>query len=76
MTSRVKKVLLWIPCGLTMLFLAWFVYWLRTSFTLNRQEAFLIASATVFYGALLVGSSDIRRKYWPKSGRKIKELVR
>ena len=63
------KIILWTPYCFTMIFLGWIAYWLRIRFLMTAHEAFLVVSAVVFffYGALLVGSADLRRKYWPKA---------
>ena len=65
MRPTTKKILLWTPYTLTMAYLWWVTIWLRVRFGLSQTDTFLITSAMALYGALLLFSADIRRKYWP-----------
>ena len=60
------KIILWIPYILSQCLLIAIIVKLHISTNISESNAYLIGALIALYGGLLVLSSDVRRKYWPK----------
>jgi len=60
------KILLWFPYVLSQCFLFWLCIWLVIGGGLPKDNQLFAGAMIALYGALLIGSRDIRAKFWPK----------
>lgn len=60
------KIILWIPYIVSQGLLFLIIIGLRINTNISPSDAIFVGAFTAMYGALLVLSSDCRRRYWPK----------
>lgn len=64
--NMMLKIMLWLPYVLSQAILILIIIGVNIHTNISEQDSYILGSFIALYGALIVISSDLRRKWWPR----------